>query len=410
MIIAYKYRLRPTQAQVAQIDEWLELLRKQYNYRLAERFNWYQTTRCPVNACSIVSCSIAPIVDQPDYYWQKRDLLNTKKLFPEYTGIYSQVLQNCIERVKKAFDRYLKADASGKRSGKPRFKGRGRYRSFTYPQMKQDCIQNNRITLPMIGEVKVIVHRPIPAGFKIKTAQVIKAADGYYVTLTLEDKSVPVLRLDLSVENAVGIDIGLKDFLITSDSKTVPIPQFARKAERDKKKLNKAVSRKQRASKRRRKAVARLAKHHQKVARQRQNFHYNTAKELVREHDIIAYEDLNIKGLAKTRMAKSILDAGWSEFLSIVSRKAANAGKLTIAVNPSGTSQACSSCGAHVPKTLSDRWHSCPHCGLELDRDVNAAINIKNIAVGRTVIKAQRVTKAIAGVAEKPALYARTRR
>jgi len=149
-----------------------------------------------------------------------------------------------------------------------------------------------------------------------------------------------------------------------------------------------------------------LAKHHQKVARQRQNFHYNTAKELLHEHDIIAYEDMNVKGLAKTRMAKSILDAGWSEFLSIVSRKAANAGKLTIAVNPSGTSQACSSCGAHVPKTLSDRWHSCSSCGLELDREVNAAINIKNIAVGRTVIKAQRVTKAIAGVAEKPALYA----
>ncbi len=105
-------------------------------------------------------------------------------------------------------------------------------------------------------------------------------------------------------------------------------------------------------------------------------------------------------------MSKSILDAGWSQFLAIVVRKAENAGKLTIAVNPSGTSQTCSSCGAYVPKTLADRWHSCSSCGLELDRDVNAAINIKNIAVGRTVIKAQRVTKAIAGVAEKPALYA----
>jgi putative transposase len=406
MITAYKYKLRPTQSQVAHIDEWLELLRRQYNYRLAERFNWYEATRCPINACSLISCSIAPIVDQPDYYWQKKDLLNTKKLFPEYSQIYSQVLQNCIERVKKAFDRYLKADAAGKHSGKPRFKGKGRYRSFTYPQIKQDCIQNNRINLPKIGNVKVILHRPIPDGFKIKTAQVIKAADGYYVTLTLEDTSVPVLRLDLSIENAVGIDMGLKDFLVTSDSKSVPIPQFARKAERVKKKLNKAVSRKQKASKRRRKAVTHLAKHHQKVARQRQDFHYNTAQALVREHDIIAYEDLNVKGLAKTRMAKSILDAGWSEFLSIVVRKAENAGKLTIAVNPSGTSQVCSRCGAHVPKTLCDRWHAC-HCGLELDRDVNAAINIKNIAVGRTVIKAQVTPYARAGFTEKPALYAK---
>ncbi len=248
MIVAYKYKLRPTNNQAAQIDEWLELLRRQYNYRLAERFNWYESTRCSINSCSIVSYSIASIVEQSDYYWQKKDLLNTKKLFPEYGEIHSQVLQNCIERVKEAFDRYLKIDTAGKRSGKPRFKGKRRYRSLTYPQMKQECIQNNRIALPKIGEIKIILHRPIPDGFKIKTAQIIKAADGYYVTLTLQDVSVPELALDLSIENAVGIDMGLKDFLITSDAKTVPIPQFARKSEQDKKKLNKAVSRKKRLS------------------------------------------------------------------------------------------------------------------------------------------------------------------
>jgi putative transposase len=105
MITAYKYKLRPNKAQAHQIDEWLELLRRQYNYRLGERFKWYDSTRCPLNFCSLVSCSIAPIVEQPEYYWQKRDLLNTKQLFPEYKKIHSQVLQNCVERVKKAFDR-----------------------------------------------------------------------------------------------------------------------------------------------------------------------------------------------------------------------------------------------------------------------------------------------------------------
>ncbi len=114
MIVAYQYKLRPTPTQITQIDEWLELLRRQYNYRLAERFNWYESTRCPVNSCSIASCNIDPTVEQPDYYWQKKDLLNTKKLFPEYGELHSQVLQNGIERVKKAFDRYLKSDASGK--------------------------------------------------------------------------------------------------------------------------------------------------------------------------------------------------------------------------------------------------------------------------------------------------------
>jgi putative transposase len=221
----------------------------------------------------------------------------------------------------------------------------------------------------------------------------------------LQDVTVPTISPDVDLDNAVGIDMGLKDFLITSDGETVPIPQFARKAEIDKKLRNKSISRKKKGSNRRRKAVKRLAKHHQKIARQRKDFHYKSAKQLLDKYDVIGFEDLNVKGLARTRMAKSILDAGWSEFLDILICKAANAGKLAIAVNPNGTTQNCSNCGTRVPKGIQDRWHSCHVCGLELDRDVNAAINVKNIAVGRTVIKAQRVTEAKAGVAEKPTLY-----
>jgi len=406
MILAYKYKLRPNKAQSHQFDEWLNLLRMQYNYRVGERFRWYESTRCPIDSCSLISCSIAPIIEEPDYYWQKRDLLNTKKQFPEYGELHSQVLQDCIGRVKKAFDRYIKANKAGKRSGKPRFKGVGRYHSFTYTQMKQDCIKANWINLPKFGEVKIILHRPIPNGFKIKTAQIVKAADGYYVVLSLQDVTIPTISADIKLDNSVGIDMGLKDFLITSDGETFPIPQFARKSEKCKKYLSRAVSRKKKGSHRRRKAVKRLAKHHQKVARQRRDFFFKTSKNLLDKYDVIGHEDLNIKGLAKTRMGKSILDAGWGEFLSIVTCKAESAGKLAIAVNPYNTTQLCSNCGTHIPKTIADRWHSCHVCGLELDRDINAAINIKNIAVGRTVIKAQRVTEPIGGVAEKPALCA----
>ena len=273
-------------------------------------------------------------------------------------------------------------------------------------QMKQDCLQNKRIALPKIGKVKIILHRTIPDGFKIKTVQVIKNADGYYITLTLQDDSVPTISPDVNLDNSVGIDMGLKDFLITSDGETVPIPQFARKSEKRKKILNKSVSRKKKGSNRRRKSVKKLSKHHQKIARQRKDFHYKTSSQLLHKYDVIGFEDLNIKGLAKTRMSKSILDAGWGEFLSILQVKAENAGLMAVAVNPNGTTQNCSNCGTHVPKTIADRWHSCPSCGLELDRDVNAAINIKNIAVGRTVVKAQDMPDAIAGVTEKPALYA----
>lgn len=103
--------------------------------------------------------------EQPSYYSQKRDLVKTKELFPEFKEIHSQVLQDCVERVKKAFDRFQKGDCKGKKSGKPRFKGIGRYRSFTYTQMKQDCISNRLINLPKIGKVKLIQHRELPVGF-----------------------------------------------------------------------------------------------------------------------------------------------------------------------------------------------------------------------------------------------------
>jgi putative transposase len=410
MITAHQYKLRPNKEQASQFDDWLGLLRMQYNWRRAEQFNWFESTRNPVNSCSLVSCSIAPIVKQPDYYWQKKDLLNTKKLFPEYAGIHSQVLLNCIERVKKAFDRYIKADSSGKRSGKPRFKGRGRYHSFTYTQMKQDCIKGNGITLPKIGDVKIILPRPIPDGFKIPTATIVFAADGYYVTLTWQDESVPVISPDFNREKLVGIDMGLNEFLNTSDAHTVPIPQFARKAGQVKKRLNKSVSRKKKGSNRRGKAVKRLSRHHQKVARQGKHFHYKTAKQLLDRYDVIGFEDLNVKGLAKTRFAKSILDAGWSEFLAIVACKAQSAGKMTIAVNPNGPTENCSSWGTCIPKTMANRWPSCHLCGLELDGDVNAAINVnKNSAVGRTVIKARLCVSYVdAGLAQKSTLYSST--
>ncbi len=401
MEIAYQYRLRPTKTQSAQMETWLNLLRMQYNYRLAERFKWWEENRCSINACPLV-CSIAPVAEQPEYYGQKRDLVQTKAKFPEYGDIYSDVLQDCIGRVKKTFDRFLKADSSGKRSGRPRFKQRSRYRSFTYPRMKASCIRDKHITLPKIGDVKVILHRPIPDGFTIKTCTVVHKADGWYVTLSLQDDTVPTISPDIDTEKAVGIDVGLKDFLVTSNNETVPIPQFARSSEKRRKLLNKALSRKpKKGTKRRQKAGKRLSKHYQKVERQRKDFHYKVANWLVRKYDIIAHEDLNIKGLAKTRLSKSILDAGWGEFIEIVRVLAERAGRLTVAVNPSGTSQNCSGCGEKVPKTLKDRWHSCT-CGIELDRDLNAAINIKNTALGHRVVKAQRVSGSLAGVVEKP--------
>ena len=258
-----------------------------------------------------------------------------------------------------------------------------------------------------MGKLKLILHRPISDGFKIRTATISKKADGYYIALSLQDSSVPELSPDLpTLENTIGIDLGLKAFLVDDEGKEIEIPQHYRKAEKQLKRLQRSLSRKKKGSNHRKKAVKRVTKAHQKVANQRKDFHYKTAKKLLNKGKHIGHEALNIKGIARTRMAKSTHDAGWGQFLQILSIKAERAGLLTIAVNPNGTTQNCSGCGQKVPKTIQDRWHSCPHCGLELDRDHNAAINIKHLAVGHSVNKAQVTSEAIAGVTEKPALYA----
>ncbi|MDY7004568.1 MAG: transposase [Cyanobacteriota bacterium] len=390
MRTAYQYKLRPNEEQTAVIEMWLELLRRQYNYRLGERFSWWSENRCPVNACPLIM-PIPQLRDNPDYYSQKRDLVNTKDKFPEYKLIHSQVLQDCIKRVKLAFDRWFKADKNGQKLGKPRFKGKGRYRSFTYPQIKLDCIERNKINLPKIGKVKLIQHRLIPEGFIIKTVTISRKADGYYVTLSLEDKSIPKFNSDVepTTENTLGIDMGLKEFLVTSEGESVPIPQYYRKSQKRLKTLQKRLSRKKKGSKRWLKAVKAVAKQHKKNADKRKDFNFKTANELLLKAEVIAHEKLNIKGLAKTRLSKSINDAGWGQFLTILTVKAGNAGVKTIGVNPKNTSQDCSNCGEKVPKELKIRTHSCPHCGIVIDRDLNAAINIKNRAVGHSVLKAR---------------------
>ncbi len=403
MRVAYQYKLRPNKQQIEVIKNWLNLLRCQYNYRLGERFNWYEQNRNSINSCPISICHLPELKNNPNYYSQKKDLIKTKELFPGYNSIHSQVLQDVIKRVKLTFDRWLKGDSNGKRSGKPRFKGIGRYHSFTYPQMKQNCIGSKRIKLPKIGEIKFIQHRPIPDGFKIKTATVIRKADGYYVILSLEDKSIPSpdIRIIPSPDNTIGIDMGLKAFLIDSQGEEVKIPQYYRQAQKQLRVKQKAVSRKKKGSNNRKKAIKKLAKRHQKVANTRKDFHYKTAINLLKKNDVIAHEKLNIKGLAKTRLSKSVNDAAWGQFLTILANKAEKAhrprrgflgvrteqeaGLKVIKVDPRGTSQHCSNCLNRVPKELSDRWHCCYHCGLILDRDLNSAELIKKVGLGASL-------------------------
>jgi len=396
MKTSYQYKLKTTKEQAEKINNTLEMLRYQYNYLLAQRFDWYEMNRCPIDRCPLI-CHLPELKEQPNYYNQKASLVQLKKDRPWYKNIPSQVLQEVPKKVEITFDRWLKGDVNGKKSGRPRFKGKGQYKTFTYSQFKSQTLDdsltlryhfvNSRITLSKIGDVKVIVHRPIPDRFDIKTVSVTKKADGYYVTLSLDDKTVPTIKPDFDVDNIIGIDVGLIDFYVASDNTRIPAPKYLRKAERKLKSAQRKVSRRKKGSNRRNKAIKQLGIKHKKVADTRKDFHFKTVKTLLDKYDVIAVEKLNIKGLTKTWLAKSINDAGWGQFINILSNKAENAGLKVIAVNPNGTSQECSNCSHKVKKSLSERIHNCPNCKVSLCRDMNAAINIK--ARGTHALKAQ---------------------
>lgn len=379
MILTCCYRIKPNVEQEATMLYTLELLRRHWNYCLGQRLDWLRRTRCQIDRCSIVSEPIGEIPAKVNYYTQQSDLKQTKALFPDYTNIWSESQQVNLQRLNKAWERWLFPDKSGKRGGRPKFKKAGELRSFVYPRV--NCpragayLNNGVLKLSRIGEMPVIMHRPIPDGFTLKTCTIVHKADGWYCSISMQDDTVPEpMPLD-EVETVVGIDVGLKEFLFTSEGGTVPIQQTYRKTQSHLARQQRKLARKQKGSKRAEKQKNFIARIHQRIGRIRENFHYNTAHNLVKKYDLIAVEDLNIRGLARTRLSKSILDAAWGRFITILDAVAVKCGVRVVKVSPYGTSQNCSGCGAKVPKTLSVRLHECHRCGLQMDRDENAARN-----------------------------------
>ncbi len=362
------------------METWSELLRRHWNFALSQRLDWLNRTRCQIDRCSIVSEPIGKIPERVDYYSQQSALHETKKLFPEYANIYSEVQQINLQRLDKAWKRWLIPDKTGKRGGRPKFKKRGEKPSFSFSRVnhpKAVCFfEGDVLRIPKIGLIPIVVHRPIPQGFTLKTATICFKADGYYVSISAEDATVPEpLPLD-KVKSAAGIDLGLKAFLATSSGEFVPVPQVYRKAQAHLAREQRALARRKDGSKNRDKARIRVSKIHQRIARQREMFHYKIAHWLCRNYDLIGVEDLNIRGLARTRLAKSIYDVSWGKFITILEAVVVKYGVHLVKVNPHNTTQDCSSCGTKVPKALSVRLHECPKCSLEMDRDENAAINI----------------------------------
>jgi putative transposase len=326
---------------------------------------------------------------------QSAQLPDIKKERPGLARVYSQVAQETLKRVDLAFQNFFRRVKEGQIPGFPRFRSRSRYDSFTYPQSGFKLDQKTKkLQMSKIGQVKVFLSRPIEG--EIKTCTIKREADGWYVIFAVEEKEERAVVLAPDV--TVGIDVGLKTFAHLSSDETIENPKYYREAEATLKTAQRRVSRRKKGSNRRKKAVRLLAKKHQTVARKRRDHHFKEAKKLVARFRVIKFEDLQIKNLlGNHHLAKSISDAGWAQFISITASKAEEAGGSVEVVNPSGTSATCSGCGQKHRMPLQIRVYRCSGCGLIIDRDHNAGINIRE-RKGRAALSSRR--RAVGAVEE----------
>ncbi|MGL5193398.1 MAG: RNA-guided endonuclease InsQ/TnpB family protein [Chroococcales cyanobacterium] len=341
MMLTYCYRIQPSAEQEAVMLHTLELLRRHWNYALGQRLDWLRRTRCRSDRCSLVSVPIGEIPERVNYYTQQADLKQTKQLFPEYKNIWAEAQQVNLQRLNQAWERWLVPDKMGKRGGRPRFKKLGELRSFVYPRINSlkagDHFNKGILKLSKIGEMRVIVHRPLPEGFKLKKCPIVHKADGWYCCISMEDQTVPEPLPLEEVKSPVGVDVGLKEFLTTSTGERVAIQQTYRKTQRHLARQQRKLARQQKDSKNADKQKNRIARIHQRIGRIRKDFHYKTAHHLIKNHDFIAVEDLNIKGLAQTRLSKSVLDPAWGQFITLLEAVAVKRGIRVVKVTPHGT-------------------------------------------------------------------------
>ncbi len=254
-----------------------------------------------------------------NYYDQANTLKDQRRQNPYLARVNYSATQDVLRRLDKAFQAFFRRVKAGEKPGYPRFKAKGRYDSVTFPAYGDGCrLKDGRLYLQNVGRVKLKLHRPLT--WRIKTVTVRRKADGWHAS---------------------------------------------------------QVSRREKGSNRRGRAVRQLARAHLHIANQRKDTAHKVARSLVSRYGLIAVEDLQVGNMLKNhRLAGSISDAGWNLFVNILKAKAAEAGRQVVEVDPRNTSQTCSGCGRIVPKPLSERWHTCPVCGTSLHRDVNAAINI----------------------------------
>lgn len=366
---AYVFRLYPTPAQETALEGVLSVCRDVYNSMVNWRKHDFEVKG-----------------QSPNYYEQKKALPVWKASHPELLYVHSQTLQDVVRRVDLAFQAFFRRVKAGGTPGYPRMKGVGQYDSFTFTQGGYS-LGADSLTLFKVGAIQAVFHRAI-AG-TIKTLTIRKRGDKWFACFSCEVAAEP---LPVSSES-VGIDVGLTHFATLSDGSTVPNPKFFRADEKALAKAQRKLSRQKRGTPARRKARKVVSRIHERIRNRRHDFVHQLARHIVNRYGVIAVEDLNVAGMVQNHcLAKSIADASWSMFRSVLIGKAESAARQVVEIDPAFTSQDCSACGFRVRKKLSERVHSCPNCGLVLDRDHNAALNIlQNARTAQTALGLQSV-------------------
>lgn len=361
----YKYRIYPTKSQIGQLENTFSMCRHLYNWSLEERIKAYEKKKVSIG-----------------YYEQQNTLPKLKKERPWFKSVYSQVLQDVLKRLDKAYQRFFK-----EKGGFPNYKKRGQWVSITYPQFSQ-LPDGNRLFVPKLGVFEIVYHRPIDAKAHIKTLTICKEGGKWFVCFSVEISSPEPKRASRS---AIGIDLGVIDFIYASDGTHIAAPRFFRQKEKALAKLHRKLSRTPKRTKQYYRALKALKKAYYRLRCLRLDFLHKEANRLLQKADCVIHEDLNIKGMMQgfRGLNKSIADVGWGLFLNILRYKAEEAGKQLIGVNARWTSQMCSQCGTLVTKSLSTRTHVCFGCGYQANRDLNAANNILRLGLQSAGIQTQ---------------------
>lgn len=355
----YRYRIYPTAKQRIALGAQLAFVCELYNAALEQRRDAWRGRRKAIG-----------------YVAQCRGVTDIRAHGIGPPEMSCHAMRDPLLRLERAFAAFFRRVKAGEKPGYPRFRSRRRYDSLTWDTW---LLREGRLALPGIGHLKVGWHRPLPRDADLRTVTVRRHARHWYVGFVVQRPKPAALP---PTGLRVGLDLGIRIFAALSTGERLAGPRALRAAQRRLRVAQRRVSRRIRGSERRRKAGLRVARLHERIRNLRRDHAFKLAKDLVLRFDVVYVEALNLKGLARSRLAREVNDQAWGAFLTILTDKAAEAGRSVIALDARNTSQWCSACGALVPKPPSERWHRCA-CGYHSDRDVNAARNLYRLGESR---------------------------